>query len=446
MHRHATLFSGMSWWKPVAMALLSSLIGSAPAGADILEWNISSFSYFTVAIPDQTIPNVGILQTRDQVGSGANWTTSTVHTTGKLLTDYNIGSIQFLTDPLQQFVGTTSGSFRPNPAAFNAANVNAANPYGQYSGTSSAGADIGGKFKGAIGAFSTDVTYWSISHTNYSVTSSVIPIVGSGFNAAGTSFTANGLLNMDNLVAPIIGQVLPDTNAMPITVFGGSNQSLGGAIGIGLTGALEMRLPVNLNVPLLAESGIAINGTVVGDITAMAQLTFAPLHDGVLTFDDLPAPLILGIAPIPEGYGGLHWSNFQFTDSRFAYNLAGQPADVSHNGYFDFKGTELGAEYNDGLLVDVRGYRDGVQVYARTVTVHTSGTSWFDFDYLNVDRVSFSGVGDSSMGNSLTEFKLDNFTIGHAVPEPSSMVLALVGAVGFAGLRFRKQRSRMRCE
>jgi hypothetical protein len=180
---------------------------------------------------------------------------------------------------------------------------------------------------------------------------------------------------------------------------------------------------------------------------------------GVLTFDDITTD---PQAPIPDGYGGLIWQNLVALNAATADNSGvsngrvsgdyvassdGNSAVTIDSGTFDFGGAYFTASYNDGLQIEIDGYLDGNLLYSQTITVNTSGPTQFQADYAGVDTVVFTSSGGVPHGfesGSGEGFVLDNFALGQptgsVVPEPTTVSLLGLGAVGMAGYRLRIRR------
>jgi hypothetical protein len=184
------------------------------------------------------------------------------------------------------------------------------------------------------------------------------------------------------------------------------------------------------------------------------------VHAGavVLTFDDVFDSGYGSLVPV--GYGGLNWSNMYVlnsTDCALSYGNNGfasgtySGTNVAFNGFgtsaqvtgdsFDFNGVYLTGAWNDGLSIEVRGWRTRTVAFDRTVTVNTDAPTWFVFNYEGIDGLTFTSWGGSTCGydGEGPQFAMDNFTYNEStnnpVPEPGTMVLlgsgllVLVGAV-----------------
>ena len=184
-----------------------------------------------------------------------------------------------------------------------------------------------------------------------------------------------------------------------------------------------------------------------------------------LGFDDLAATSSFAI--VPDGYGGLNYSNVDYINQSYlpgsgydlgtvsppnaAFNAFGNVASITtQSGFLDFDSVDLTAAFIPGLSVTVDGYNTNVSsspIYTRTVTLDTASPTLFDFDsggdFTGVNKLVFTPAAVPAG----TEFALDNFTftpttIGASVPEPTSLLLAAIGIAGalLLGVR-RKQRA-----
>jgi len=179
-------------------------------------------------------------------------------------------------------------------------------------------------------------------------------------------------------------------------------------------------------------------------LSASSGLTALAQDVQILTFDDLPDPGTYG-SPVPAGYGGFQWNNFDYLDGadfvasgyqngvvsgmNVAFNGSGESALFNGGGLFDLNSGWLTAAWNDGLSVEVQGFAGTALVYDNTYTLNATAPTLVVFNYLQVDSVEFISSGGVShgYGGSGTQFMMDNLTV--TVPEPNPTMLLLFGSV-----------------
>jgi hypothetical protein len=178
----------------------------------------------------------------------------------------------------------------------------------------------------------------------------------------------------------------------------------------------------------------------------------AATQAAVITFDDLPSVEFADV--INNGYQGFTWNWFNYIDkfalpntgfekgvvsgNHAAYNDFAATATTSGN-LFDFNGAYLTGAWNDGLKIEVTGILGGVASYSKTVMVNTAHAQWFDFNFFEIDSLSFFAYGGTRNPNTDGEgehFILDNFTYNepHSVTqasEPSTLILLGLGIALF---------------
>jgi hypothetical protein len=128
--------------------------------------------------------------------------------------------------------------------------------------------------------------------------------------------------------------------------------------------------------------------------------------------------------------------------SNVAYNGFGNPAEIDSTGTnFTFLSAYLTGAWNSNLNIEVEGFRSGVLVYDLTVIAAATNSTLFTFNYLNIDRLYFNSFGGQNAGFASglgEEFVMDNLTL-ELVPEPSSLLLAALGALALWPFLKRKR-------
>jgi hypothetical protein len=178
----------------------------------------------------------------------------------------------------------------------------------------------------------------------------------------------------------------------------------------------------------------------------------------VITFDDIASAEIM----LTNGYQGLSWSNFgvgnsvllsnalgyaegynygMVSPSNVCFNWAGNPAEVDARGTnFDLLSTYLTGAWKSNLNIEVQGFRGGTLLYDTTVVASATNATLFTFDYMDIDRLYFNSFGgEEAFGdNNGNNFVMDNMTFAF-IPEPSSFLLAALGAVSLVAFLRRRR-------
>ncbi len=206
--------------------------------------------------------------------------------------------------------------------------------------------------------------------------------------------------------------------------------------------------------------------TFVAALYTMALATLmapSPSLATVLTFDDL-APLSTSVdSPVPNGYGGLNWSNVSYLRSSIygggdtgykggtvsgeyvAFNSFTSFATIS-GAVFNVDSAYLAAAWNNGLTVTVQGFLSNVLLFSQTVSnlnySQTPGATatLVNLNFAGIDKLTFSSFGGTDASaqdvGSGTHFVMDNiaFTL---VPEPGTFALVGLGLAGLGWIRRR---------
>ncbi|KHE92683.1 MAG: FecR family protein [Candidatus Scalindua rubra] len=152
----------------------------------------------------------------------------------------------------------------------------------------------------------------------------------------------------------------------------------------------------------------------------------------ILTFDDT------GISSqdvIPNGYGGLDWSNMYYLNgstyagggdtgynnglvsgTKVAFNAYANDGTITKSsaGTFDLAGTYASAAWRDGLQVTFTGYKDDAQLFNTTVTVDHTGPNWQALNFTGIDMLKISTSGGtevSGLDGSGAHVAFDNFAV-----------------------------------
>ncbi len=178
----------------------------------------------------------------------------------------------------------------------------------------------------------------------------------------------------------------------------------------------------------------------------------------LVTFEDLSA------APpgnIPKGYEGLVWSNLWVLNgiivgtgmgtngyyygvvspSNVAFNAGGNPAEIDSATNFNFFSAYLTGTWNSNLNIEVEGFNGAKEIYDTIVVASATNATLFTFNYLDIDRLYFDSYGGQSAGftdGGGVIFVMDNFMF-EFIPEPSTLLLAALGAVSLVAFLRRKR-------
>ena len=182
----------------------------------------------------------------------------------------------------------------------------------------------------------------------------------------------------------------------------------------------------------------------------------------VITFDDLTVTSTgLAIASIPNSYQGLTWSNMDVvnaireavangtngafygmvTASNVAFNGFGNPSEIDSPGTnFNFLSAYLTGVWNSNLNIQVEGFNGTNLLYNQTVVASATNPTLFTFNYLDIDRLYFDSYGGEPAFTPVPgyHFAMDNMTI-QFIPEPSTLLLAALGAVSLVPFLRRRR-------
>ncbi|MCX7726134.1 MAG: hypothetical protein N2053_04725 [Chitinispirillaceae bacterium] len=177
-------------------------------------------------------------------------------------------------------------------------------------------------------------------------------------------------------------------------------------------------------------------------------------YGDLITFDDVAWGPYDAYVEIPnqlhrigDGYHGFNWDQFGVCNGKnFApgsgyengivsgewvgYNLWSNVATIDGKP-FNFESAYLTSVWIDNLSVNIKGLKNGTEIYNQTVIVNTDAPTYFEFNFKNIDQLIFS---------SDVHFVIDNFSYSN-VAEPNSFLSIFMGLLGFLGITgFSKRR------
>jgi hypothetical protein len=142
-----------------------------------------------------------------------------------------------------------------------------------------------------------------------------------------------------------------------------------------------------------------------------------------LTFDDL-----VHKAAVPEGYGGLSWSNFyaynciigvtpfygvpMLSPSNVIYNGWGSPALITNTAPFDLLSAEVASVFCQNMNLEVQGHSGANLTYDRNFTLNGIVPAAVQFDCFGVTSVAFISSGGYVLrAGGGEQFSMDNVLI-----------------------------------
>jgi len=209
-----------------------------------------------------------------------------------------------------------------------------------------------------------------------------------------------------------------------------------------------MKVGVRLRALFIAALAVAW-------VAVLAPAAFA----ATLDFESIGQP---GIPQkIANGYGDLTWTNFYAGDGTYYEGLGfpdngyvngassgsyvslngfGAPASLSSSSTFDFISASLTAAFNEGLHLDIAGYRNGTLLYSQAVTLTTTMYASLFFNWTGIDMLTFTTSGGTPRyGVSGHQFAMDDLTVVKT-PIPAALPFLATGLVGL-GFAARRRRA-----
>ena len=201
-------------------------------------------------------------------------------------------------------------------------------------------------------------------------------------------------------------------------------------------------------------------------ISLLAFAAAASAAAATINFDNLDGST--GDQVVPNGYGGLNWTNFNVYDAVHHPGLGDSGYDfawvspnnvaftafpnqfpteiISSDTPFTLNSAYLTSVWRDNLNVQVIGSLGGNTIYTETFTLSATANTLETFNMVGVDTVEFTPSGGTLHSGYANDygpyFAMDNVDVDliTEVPEPSTWFAAVLalGAIGFS------QRKRLR--
>ena len=267
-----------------ALTTLAIALVAVTARADFVEWEVDeTLSEIELIVPDQAV-TIGTtnatIRLRNQSGGDAGpWNVGDVAAVGgTIATDYQDGvSIEFLSGQHDLFA-LASGSYRPNPAAFDPLLVNAENPDGQFADTSTAPGAFGARVRATVSIFTVDAAFMNFTEAFYDIFSLPLPIAAGSFDGGGLDMGFElATIAFDGL-STLVGQPIPDAQGTPIFDVFGLNLDPGATITAPDPMDPDLRrltIPVDLDL-VVDVGGVLLDASAVGTIVADTILVPEP--------------------------------------------------------------------------------------------------------------------------------------------------------------------------
>jgi hypothetical protein len=189
---------------------------------------------------------------------------------------------------------------------------------------------------------------------------------------------------------------------------------------------------------------------IAGVCLALGSNVFSAAGSETITFDEFTYNVFTPYSPIPNGYHGLNWENFDgfnpyvyqyptdypggvISSPNIAFNVSGDPAAISSSSPFDLTSAYLTA-HNDPLVLHVQAFIGATLKYTDSFSLYPSNPQNIYFGYTGIDRVTFSTLLEGKTYGPI--FIMDNLVV--TVPEPRISALLLSGFLLWGFCRFRK--------
>ncbi len=269
----------MSFTKTCAAMLMAVglLAVASPARAAIISWDVDpTQSFVRLNIPDQAVSFDGTNATvriRNNQNTSA-WSDAggrRAFLDGTIASNLIDGSSISFTGGSSNLFALESGSFRPDPAAFDPDAANGDNPDGQFINTNGAAAAFAATVRASVSILTLDLAKIAFRDVVFDINSGSLALDGGGNFAGGSDFgIATSVLDVDGLSAALVGQLIPDILSTPVNGLMGVNTTGGVVTNLG---GLDRMLTITITVPITIDfEGVPLTASATGQIVAFATV------------------------------------------------------------------------------------------------------------------------------------------------------------------------------
>jgi subtilisin family serine protease len=181
----------------------------------------------------------------------------------------------------------------------------------------------------------------------------------------------------ENITMPLLKQIILD-----------SVDPLGSLDGLVSTGG---RLNINNMLALYTPPSNLID---FDDIDTAGVSEVAVENYKGLTFGNFYAG---NVEELKAMYGETGYNNGVVSGKNIIFNGSGHDANITDTKPFNFKSAYLTGAWNSDLNVTVKGYKDDTLKYSKTVTVSYFHPTYVEFNFDDVDLVTFHTVGGNQV-------------------------------------------------
>ena len=257
----------------VATLALGTGFLASEAFALAVNWDINpAESSFKLTVPDQpiTLGTVsGTMRLRNQ--NNTTWTQNNAPVDGLLATNVTgtpgvVSTVEFLGGS-SSLTGVNTGSYRPNPAAYNTNVTDTINTAGTFTNTTGADGVYAARVNVSVSIITTNAGYIAFRDMEFDVASAVTAVSVGSFNLAGIDIgILDSEIGFDDVggSTTAIGDTIGNTGPIAATVVAGA----GTIVNIG---GDNWKITIPFTMPVMVDlAGVMLNATASGSMVGYA--------------------------------------------------------------------------------------------------------------------------------------------------------------------------------